>query len=83
MNELSIEHDIILDLGWILNPVVGILEREESRMWDAGERVVEAEECWEPPVAGRGKDGFSLPPSKGAQPSQRCAGYRGFPGGQW
>ena len=44
---------------------------------------MEAEECWEPSVAGGGKDGFSLPPSKGAQPSQRCTGYRGFPGGQW
>jgi len=42
---------------------------------------VEAEECWEPSTAGGGKDGFSLPPSKGAQPSQWCACYGGFPGG--
>ena len=42
---------------------------------------MEAEECWEPSTAGGGKDGFSLPPFKGAQPSQRCACYGGFPGG--
>ena len=40
-----------------------------------------AEECWEPLAAGGGKDGFSPPPSKGAQPSQRCACYSSFPGG--